>query len=143
VPVTAEYWTGRSWLLNSDDSHTLIPKNSFGIKPTVSGMTVTSTFAANPLKLAGGAASFDLRVTAGGPGPVDIAVNLGSTLQDNACINGVAGSGLALQAAAIPWLRPFITGCNTSLFRDPSGRATFGVYTPEDRRLIHVREVFN
>jgi MSHA biogenesis protein MshQ len=143
VPVTAEYWTGRSWLLNSDDNHTLIPKGSFAIKPTVSGMAVTSTFAAGTLKLTGGATSFDLRVTAGGPGPIDLAVNLGGLLQDNACINGVAGSGLATTSAAIPWLRPFVTGCNTSQFRDPSGRLTFGVYTPEDRRLIHVREVFN
>jgi MSHA biogenesis protein MshQ len=26
---------------------------------------------------------------------------------------------------------------------DPAARATFGVYTPEAKRLIHTREVFN
>jgi MSHA biogenesis protein MshQ len=144
IPVTAEYWTGRSWLLNSDDVYTVIPQNSFAIKPLVSGMTVAHSFASNPVKLANGAAAFDLRVTGGGPGPVDIAINIGSSLQDNSCIGNTVGTGLATFGAAIPWLRPVTIGCNPSpLARDPYSRVNFGVYTPENRRIIHVREVFN
>lgn len=143
IPVTAEYWTGKSWLLNSDDNHTVIPHNAFILKPAAEGMTVTRSFAANPFRLAGGAGSFDLRVSAGGPGPVDIAINLGDGLMDNTCIGNAVGTGMASTSARIPWLRPYITGCNPAQFRDPSARASFGVYTPENRRIIHVREVFN
>ncbi|WP_159700130.1 polymer-forming cytoskeletal protein [Massilia sp. 9I] len=142
IPVTAEYWTGKSWLLNGDDGFTTIPRGAFALKPTVSGMAVSATFA-DPLMLVNGAAAFNLSVSAGGPGPVEIAVNLGSFLQDNTCIGNTVGTGLATNAANKPWLRPVVTGCGGTMARDPSGRATFGVYTPENRRIIHVREVFN
>lgn len=144
VPITAEYWTGKSWLLNSDDIYTAIPHDAFAIKPLADGMTVQPGFPASPLKLAGGAAAFDLRVSAGGPGPVDIALNLGDTTQDNACIGTAIGTRQASKGGALPWLRAVTTGCETvKVARDPYGRATFGVYTPENRRIIHVREVFN
>lgn len=145
IPVTVEYWTGKSWLLNSDDSYTAIPKNSFIFKP-VTGMTIAHPFPAPAtppsLTLAGGATAFNLGVATGGPGPVEIAINLGSAM-DNACIGSTAGTGLPSTGAGIPWLRPVVAGCGPAMARDPSGRATFGVYTPENRRIIHVREVFN
>lgn len=148
MPVTAEYWTGKSWLLNSEDSHTRIPQGAFAFRGSA-GMKPVPAFSRDPLKpldplkLAGGAAAFDLRLDAGGPGPVDIAINLGSGKYDDACIGNKAGTGVATAGAAIPWLRPFTTGCTAAQPRDPYGRATFGVYTPENRRIIHVREVFN
>ncbi|MCC2954694.1 polymer-forming cytoskeletal protein [Massilia sp. IC2-477] len=149
IPLTAEYWTGKSWLLNSDDVYTLIPQSTIALKPTVSGMAILPSYPIEPghpgkLKLANGATAFDLRVTAGGPGPVEIAVNLGNSMMDNSCIGATVGTGLnTAPGAGIPWLRPVVTGCGTTMARDPSGRATFGVYTPENRRIIHVREVFN
>lgn len=142
MPVTAEYWTGKSWLLNSDDSHTLVPQAAFAFKGAA-GMKPAPAFGAGPLKLAHGAAAFGLALGEGGPGPVDIAINLRSGTQDDACIGNSAGTGIATAGAAIPWLRPFTTGCNAAQARDPYGRATFGVPTPENRRIIHVREVFN
>ncbi|KFI05439.1 DUF6701 domain-containing protein [Massilia sp. BSC265] len=143
VPVTAEYWTGKSWLLHSDDNATLIPRDAFGFKPASAGMTVERAIPGSGLKLVNGAAAFDLRVTAGGSGPVDIAANLGNGKQDNACIGNQAGTGKESAGAGMAWLRSITTGCGTSEPRDPNGRATFGVYTPENRRIIHVREVFN
>ena len=142
MPVTAEYWTGKSWLLNSDDSHTLVPQAAFAFKGAA-GMKPVPAFGAGPLKLANGAAAFGLALGEGGPGPVDIAINLRSGTQDDACIGNSAGTGVATVGASIPWLRPFTTGCNAAQARDPYGRATFGVPTPENRRIIHVREVFN
>jgi len=143
MPVTAEYWTGKSWLLNSDDNHTVVPQAAFAFKGSAAGMKPAPAFGAGPLKLTGGAAAFGLALGEGGPGPVDIAINLRSGTQDDACIGDSAGTGVATSGAAIPWLRPFTTGCNAAQPRDPYGRATFGVYTPENRRIIHVREVFN
>ncbi len=149
IPVTVEYWTGKSWLLNADDSFTAIPPGSFALKPTVSGMAISPTFPydpADPQKLVrflNGTVAFDLRVTAGGPGPVEIAINLGGALKDNTCIGDKVSTDLFSSGANKPWLRPVVTGCGGTTARDPSGRATFGVYTPENRRIIHVREVFN
>lgn len=143
IPVTAEYWTGKTWLLHSDDQSTAIPQNAFAFKPAMTGLETAPSFAPGPLKLVNGAAAFDLRVTKGGPGPVDIAVNLGATGNDNACIGDTKGTGKESTPAALPWLRSRVDGCETTEARDPSGRATFGVYTPENRRIIHVREVFN
>lgn len=143
VPVTAEYWTGKSWLLHSDDSATVIPADAFAFKPASAGVSLEKAIQSGGLKLVKGAAAFKLRVSAGGPGPVDIAANLGSDKRDNACIGELAGTQVDSAGARMPWLRPVVTGCGTTGPRDPNGRATFGVYTPENRRIIHVREVFN
>lgn len=148
IPVTAEYWTGKSWLLNSADSHTVIPQAAFAFKGSTASMKPQEKFASGPLKLAGGAAAFDLGLAEGGPGPVHIAINLRGGTQDDACIGDgsgteTVGTGVATTGAALPWLRPFTTSCKAAQARDPYGRATFGVYTPENRRIIHVREVFN
>ncbi len=147
IPVVAEYWTGRSWLLNDEDNHTVIPAGAFAFMPNKPGMTPAPAFAPNPLTLVKGAASFGLRLTAGGPGSVDIAANLGAGAADNACI-GPGATKTASAGAGVDWLRSLTTtSCSGAAVapvrRDPSGRATFGVFTPEHRRIIHVREVFN
>jgi len=62
---------------------------------------------------------------------------------DNSCLGSAGGPGGAPSGAGFPWLPPVATGCGATRARAPSGRATFGVYTRENRRIIHVREVFN
>ncbi|NNG25708.1 DUF6701 domain-containing protein [Telluria aromaticivorans] len=141
IPVMAEYWTGRSWLLNDEDSHTVISSTSFAFTLNPTGMTLARTFTPSSLTLAKGTASFGLQLTAGGPGRADIAVNLGAAGEDNSCI--AVGMKPATTGAAIPWLRPLNTACSATIATDPVGRATFGIFTPEQRRIIHVREVFN
>jgi MSHA biogenesis protein MshQ len=42
----------------------------------------------------------------------------------------------------VPWLRS-LNGCANDYSRDPSARATFGVFSPESKATIHVRELFN
>ncbi|SFC72746.1 polymer-forming cytoskeletal protein [Massilia yuzhufengensis] len=140
VPVTAEYWTGKSWLLHSDDNYTILPEVAWAFKPYPADMKTDRKFKG---PLVNGATAVDLKVSSGGPGKVDIALNLGSTAQDDACIGDTTGTGVASTGAALPWLRPVVTGCAATTSRDPAGRATFGVFTPENRRVIHVREVFN
>jgi len=135
LPVTAEYWSGNSWLLNDKDNVSVIPAtamaqsafahaNSNGIKPK------TQVFPA--LTLSGGKA--ELPVQGDTAGWIDIAFNLGAgTLADQSCL----AAHPPTQGAARPWLQAF-GDC-----KDPSGRATFGIHAPESRRIIHVREVFN
>jgi len=135
LPVTAEYWSGNSWLLNDKDNVSVIPvtamaqsafahANSNGVKPK------TQVFPA--LTLSSGKA--ELPVQGDTAGWIDIAFNLGAgTLADQSCL----AAHPPTQGAARAWLQTF-GDC-----KDPSGRATFGIHAPESRRIIHVREVFN
>jgi MSHA biogenesis protein MshQ len=135
LPITAEYWSGNSWLLNNKDDFTIVPAaaiaqtshahaNGNGAKPK------TQVF--SDLSIKGGKA--ELPVQGDTAGWIDIAFNLGAgTTQDQSCLK----SHPATTAANLPWLQS-LSGCT-----DPSGRATFGIFAPESRRIIHVREVFN
>lgn len=141
IPVTAEYWTGRSWLINDEDDTTVILPDAFSFTPNPStGMTLQTSFAPDPFKLTKGAAAITLQLSAGGPGWFDIAPNLGSADTDNACL---ATPRPKKAGAGLPWLRSMISTCTPAGRRDPAGRATFSLLPPEQRRLIHVREVFN
>jgi MSHA biogenesis protein MshQ len=81
-----------------------------------------------------------LTLTAPSPaltGSVDVALNLGSTSADNACL----GAHPSTTGASRSWLRSRNGNCDSSYDTDPSARATFGIYTPESRRMIHVRPI--
>jgi MSHA biogenesis protein MshQ len=70
-------------------------------------------------------------------GYVDVAANLGSLMVDSSCLSVHPAS----VGAALPWLRALNGGCST--YSDPSARATFGIFQPENKATIHVRETFN
>jgi MSHA biogenesis protein MshQ len=71
-------------------------------------------------------------------GNVGLAYNLGSTGADVSCL----ADHPATTGAARPWLRS-LNGCANDYGRDPSSRATFGVFKPETKSIIHVRERFD
>ena len=137
LPVTAEYWSGNSWLRNDKDDFTIVPAaaiaqtshahaNGSGAKPR------TQVF--SDLELGGGEAL--LPVQGDAAGWIDIAFNLGPGTgvgPDQSCLK----SHPTTTFAGMPWLQS-LSGCI-----DPSGRATFGIFAPESRRIIHMREVFN
>lgn len=139
LPVTVEFWSGKSWVLNTQDSFTVIPGSAFAQTPGSAG---GATPAANNLldvKIVNGAST--LPVTGNVPGWIDIAINLGPGQQDASCMVAHPASTGATQA----WLRSPLA-CNGqwgSPAIDPSARATFGIFPIENRRIIHVREVFN
>ena len=74
-------------------------------------------------------------------GSVDIALNLGATAADQSCL----ATHPASTGAALPWLRApqgSANGCAAAWDRDPAARASFGIYSPETRKTLHVREIF-
>jgi MSHA biogenesis protein MshQ len=82
-------------------------------------------------------------LTLGAPSPtatgsVDVALNLGATTTDQSCLAAHPAS----TAAALPWLRSQNGACSALWDRDPSARASFGIYNPETRKTVHVRELF-
>jgi len=141
IPVQAEYWTGQAWILNVNDTGTpatQIAPNSVALsftssKPGVpfSGSTITGA----AIALSGGKAEIPLSAPTVGTGYIDFAINLGTTAADNSC--------LAVHPATVgnarAWLRSTYSTCVLS---DPYARATFGIYTPAQKSVIHVREVY-
>lgn len=135
MEVATDYWSGWSWLLNAQDNVTRIPADAFaqtasartenGVKPSLNKMAAVA--------IKGGKAASKVILMGDRPGWIDLAVNLGAGTQDVAC----RGAHPPSTGANLAWLR-MPANC-----RDPAGRATFGDLAPENRRIIHVREVFN
>jgi MSHA biogenesis protein MshQ len=71
-------------------------------------------------------------------GSLALALNLGSTAADQSCTSGLAASS----GAGLPWLRALNGACSGTPDRDPAAQASFGIFSPESRRTVHVRELF-
>ena len=122
MPVEAQFWTGNSWVRNSDDSCTAIA--TANIWRSVAGWTRTG-----PGTLAGGVGMISLVPSA--PGSATVCTDLGAD-------HGVA---CGATSAALPWLQSRWPGAAT-WDNDPSATATFGVFSPEGRRGIYNREMY-
>ncbi|MBQ0931512.1 hypothetical protein KAK07_10750 [Ideonella sp. 4Y16] len=142
LPLQVQAWSGMSWVLNSDDSCTSIPTSAV-VRPRVvnhNGSAASWTSAVSAVSLSAGQGAITLAPPSpSGTGTVDVAVHLGSgTAADQSCLashSSAAGAGL-------PWLRSRNGSCAATWDRDPSARATFGVYAPESRKLMQIRELF-
>lgn len=136
MPVTVEYWSGKSWVLNDQDSFTVIPANAFA-QTASSGITLSGIN--QPVKITKGTGVLPL--TSNYPGTIEVAINLGASGPDTSCLTTKGSS----TASKMPWMRTLVQ-CSPQTppkLADPSARATFGIFPAENRRIIHVREVFN
>lgn len=142
LPVVAEFWNGNAWVLNSADSCTTLPAASVAMSNLRSpaGGSTAATTSASAVSLAGGSGLLTLAAPspAGNGLSLDIAINLGSSAADQSCL----ASHPASAGAAKPWLRAQNGACAVTADRDPAARASFGIFSPETRRTVHVREIF-
>jgi len=142
VPVTADYWSGSTWVVNSEDSCTTLPAASIALSnPRGAGGGVSSaSSSASAISLVAGQGLLMLAAPspAGSSVSFDLALNLGSTTTDQSC----QASHPSTTGAARPWLRSRNGNCSISDDRDPAARATFGIFSPESRKTVHVRQVF-
>lgn len=137
MPVQAQFWSGASWVANGADSCTVLPASAFYLSNAPAGTAVSG-----PVNLVSGSGSLVLtKPSPAASASVDVAVNLGTSGPDQSCLATHGGV-----AAGLPWLRgqygsryPDGTPCPAT-DRDPSARATFGIYAPETRKTIDVRE---
>lgn len=133
MQIQAQYWSGKSWVLNAADSLTVLPASAFAL----SGGLASNT-SASAVSLAGGKGVLTLaKPNPTATGSVDVAINLGTSGSDQSCLVSHGGT-----AASLPWLRFWNGACATSYDRDPSARATFGIYPAESRKTVHVRELY-
>lgn len=145
VPVQAHYWTGKTWIINSDDTLncTTVPAASVvraRYLTHLGGVTTGwSTSPAGDVTLMSGRGAITLSAPTGGAtGTVELAVNLGGTATDQSCW----GAHPASTGAQRPWLRALNGSCANTHDRDPSARATFGVFKPETSRAVHAQDVY-
>lgn len=155
LPVTTQYWSGKFWVTNTDDSCTKVPVASVALSnhQNQQGQALSAFISApNTLATVSGTAmaaivqSGNGKITLGAPpsgvtGSVDVAFNLGATTTDQSCL----ATHPSAIGANLSWLRAPAGGsvaCTVSTDRDPSARATFGVFSPESQRVMHVRDIF-
>lgn len=144
VPMATQYWSGKGWVVNEADSGcTVLPTasvvrtgylDSKGAATTAWATSVTSI-----VSMSNGRGAIVLSApTNNGTGSVDLSVNLGMAAADQSCLSAHPASTGAQQ----PWLRSLNGSCSATYDRDPTARATFGVFSPETQRLIHTRDLF-
>jgi MSHA biogenesis protein MshQ len=145
LAVLAEYWSGNAWVLNSADSCTTVPAASVALsnyrdKTGAAVSTATQwTTTASAVALTSGQGTLTLSAPSSGrTGTVDLALNLGSSAVDQSCLANHPAS----TAGNLAWLRSRFGNCAATFDRDPSAQATFGVYSPETKKTVHVREIF-
>ena len=142
LAVLVEYWSGNAWVLNSADSCTVVPAAAVvrsNYRNHQGGSTTAWSTTPSAITLSGGGGTLTLAApTPSATGSVDIALNLGSTAADQSCLANHPGSS----GASLPWLRSRNGSCAATWDRDPSAQAAFGIYSPETKKTVHVREIF-
>lgn len=149
LPLRVEYWGGQNWLLASDDSCTVTPTQlslghvALSGRLDTKGNAASWTNTAASITLASGVGTLVINPPGGGnSGTVDVAINLGLTGTDRACLSTPRPG---TTAPNLPWLRSrfgSINGCAGRWDSDPSARASFGVINPESQKKAHERQVY-
>jgi len=142
LQLQAEYWSGAAWMLNSADACTSVAASAVALSNVRDGRgapAAWTTGASTSGALVGGRGTLTLAAPSGGAtGSVEVALNLGSGGNDQSCL----ASHPATTGAALPWLRSQNGSCSALWDRDPSARASFGIYSPETRKTVHARELY-
>ena len=142
IPLQVQYWGGSAWVLNSADSCTTVPSSSVALSNprSATGAATGASSSVSAVSVSAGNGSITLAAPspAGSSLSLDLALNLGSSTADQSCNTSHPSTTGAAQA----WLRSVGGSCATSADRDPAARATFGIYSPETRKTVHVREIY-
>ena len=142
LAVIADYWSGNTWVVNSADGCTTLPAAAVAKSnqrdrsgnPTSSWSTTASA-----ITLTAGQGQLTLSAPgSGNTGTLDLALNLGATAADQSCL----ATHPASSGAGLAWLRSLQGSCAATWDRDPAARASFGIFGPETRKTIHVRELY-
>ena len=140
IPMTLEYYTDQAWMVNAEDSTTALPAGIVSTGALKPDFTVVPSFSAP--KFAKGKADLTLTPSAATHTSVPFALNLGTTTANTSCYASRGTPMTSSTGASLAFLRSPDASCSAAGIVDPSALATFGVYAPETKRIIHTREVF-
>lgn len=157
IPYELQFWNGNAFVKNTGDTCTTIARANIGLFNYLGGVSEANVTVANnlPATIAnsngGGTITLTPPTTGGNlanvAGSVDLVVNLGATTTpaiattwtDLAATNRDPDAGPT--GAERPWLRSRWYGANWD--RDPTARATFGVFGSSQRRgPLYIRESY-
>ena len=98
--VRAEYWSGAAWVLNGNDSCTVVPATAVALgryRNHLGSPTSAWTTSASAVNMASGSGLLSLTApTPTASGSLALAINLGSTTADQSCTSGLAASSLRI-----------------------------------------------
>jgi MSHA biogenesis protein MshQ len=141
LPVHANYWNGTGWVTNTADACTGAALAQASIvlgnqvkKPGTGGTFATSIIASPSLTSTWSQGTGQIALAApNAPGTAQVALNLGSAVNDASC----TGWSVTSTGAALPWLRgPW---CGSSYTNDPSTLAIFGLAS-SSQPFVFMRE---
>lgn len=139
MPFEAQYWNGSAFLVNTNDNCTGVAGGASG---NVALGNKQGGLSAYTGPIAGGTASSGAggitltKPASAAAGSVDVLVNLGSGGSPTNCSGLSGGSSAALSFLSGKW-------CGSNYDRDPTARATFGVYGSSTRKgTIYRRESY-
>lgn len=127
LPLQAQFWDGTVYQINTLDSCSKISSNQISFGNYRKTMTsADATVLSSPITVNQGQALVTLaKPVTGHYGSYDVALALGSTATLDSCLSWTptpaATSGANLSHLRWPW-------CGTAADKDPSARASFGVY---------------
>ncbi len=141
LPLLAQHWSGSAFDTNTLDSCTTLPATAVNFGNLRRTLTAADTaVSGSTVVLAAGSGRLVLAAPGGGrSGSVDVALSLGGSATDASCLQPWSPpSGDAATAGAnLAYLRG--AWCGSSWDKDPSARASFGLYRGADA-VIHQRE---
>ena len=141
LPVTVQSWTGTAFDTNALDSCTSVPAAAVSFGNLRRTLTIADTaVTGSSVALAAGLGRLTLSAPLGGRyGSADVTLSLGSSATDASCLQPWSpGIGDAATAGAnLAFLRG--AWCATSYDKDPSARATWGLYQGADA-VLYQRE---
>ncbi len=145
LPLRLESWTGQTWQLETSPVCASLTPAQAVLSGHVSlkGGAASWTAAVTAVSLSGGLGAVQLAapVPAGASGSASVALNLGSTTIDRACL----ATHPATTGANLPWLRSrwgTVHGCLGRWDSDPSATASFGATNTESQRRVHERQAY-
>ncbi|MBK6471489.1 MAG: hypothetical protein IPF94_12380 [Betaproteobacteria bacterium] len=125
LPLLAEIWNGTGFALNTLDSCTTVPASAVSLGRRRGSLTAADVTPAGPVTLAAGAGRLQLTAPGGGrSGTLDVALSLGTTATDAACVGPWTPSPAATTGAGLAALRS--NWCSSAYVHDPAARATLG-----------------
>ena len=130
IPMQVQYWTGKSWTASNDSCTTsslvttsALKRNAY--KSHAGAATSAWSTAASSVALTGGVGKLTLSAPGSGKtGTVDVELDLSAS------------------GANLPWLQSLDDACGANTVCNPKARASFGVYSPESKKTVNIRNVF-
>lgn len=139
LTLQSQYWNGTAFIVNTNDSCTLIAANHLSFRNF--RRTLTGASVASITQVSAGQGAVILNPATGQRGSTDVAINLAPGVADQSCLSGTPAAApyAATAGANLAYLRgAWCSGTHTS---DPSARATFGLFRGADS-MIYQRESY-